>query len=330
MGSGTPATQTVTNRTEVDPLTQQWRNAIFTQGNDLLSQGPAPYYPGSTVVPYAQQTTQGLDMIQQNAQGGAVGLPEAYDASMRAMSGNNPAMAYADQFAQGTSSGQQAMQAFMPGASNPYLDQMWESGKSKVSDAVNSQFAGAGRFGANAAYGGALTEGLGDLYTGIYAPAYENERNRQMQAASTLLSSQMSGADLLGGLYSQGNADAARAQALLPSLYQYGEMPGQSMVGVGGAYENLAREYLDADINRWNYDQNAEWDNLQRYANMMNGLPDFSGQTQISTGGQGSNRAMSAMGGLAGGAGLASMLGLASNPLGWALMGGGALAGLFG
>lgn len=327
MGSSTPATQTVTNRTEVDPVTAQWRNAIFTQGNDLLNQGPAPYYPGSTVVPYADQTTQGLDMIQANAQGGAVGLPEAYDASMRAMSGNNPAMAYADQFAQGTSSGQQAMQSFMPGASNPYLDQMWESGKSKVSDAVNAQFAGSGRFGANAAYGGALTSGLGDLYTGIYAPAYENERNRQMQAASTLLSSQMSGADLLGGLYSQGNADAARAQALLPSLYAYGEMPGQSMVGVGGAYEALSREYLDADINRWNYDQNAEWDNLSRYASMMNGLPDFSSTTQTSTGGQGTNRAMGALGGAAAGAQLGSMLGPWGTGIG-AILGGG--AGLFG
>lgn len=327
MGSKTPATQTVTQKTEVDPLTQQWRSAIFNQGNDLLAQGPPQYYPGSTVVPYADQTVQGLDMLQQNAQGGAVGLPEAYDASMRAMSGWNPAMPYANDFAMGTSSGQQGMQAFMPGAQNPYLDQLWENGRGKVTDAVNAQFAGSGRFGANAAYGGALTQGLGDLYTGIYAPAYENERNRQMQAASTLLSSQMSGADMLGGLWSQGNMDAARAQAMLPSLYGYGQMPGQDMIGVGGAYENLSREYLDADINRWNYDQNAEWDMLQRYANMMNGLPDFSSTTQTTTGGQGYNRAMGALGGAASGAQMGSAFGPWGTGIG-AVVGG--LTGLFG
>lgn len=548
MGQSTPATQTVTNRTEVDPLTQQWRSAIFNQGQNLMAQGPAPYYPGSTVTPYAQQTMQGLDMLQQNAQQGAVGLPQAYDAQMRAMSGFNPGMGtamqaanggmrnpyqhmmfgaanqntagqiapmlgaatganpytdmlaqagqqgaatamapmitagtgqngyaqqiagaggqsaasgvqpyldhamsqgagpYAAQIAQAgqrpTTMGVDTLNAFTDVQNNPYLDQLWDSGRAKVTDAVNAQFAGAGRTGPNAAFGQGLGNALGDLYANIYAPAYENAQNRRMQAAGQLagidqgnraaqmsgyesaaglglqdaslglqgaglygdllgsdynrnlqaqtsagnlaesgygralqgagmygdtltadlnrglqgygmagdlaesgFGRQMQGADLMGNLltsdanrryqgasdlagiaeagfgrqlqgaqlagdmWSQGNTDAARAAALLPGLYQYGAMPGESMVGVGGAHEALAQQYLDADIARYNYGQNAQWDQLQRYANLMNGMPDFSAQTQSTTGGQGQNRAMGALGGAASGASIGSMFG---------------------
>lgn len=501
MAKSSPSTQTVTSKTEVDPLTQQWRSAIFNQGNELLSQGAPEYYPGSTVVPYAPQTIQGLNMMQANAQGGAVGLPQAYDASMRAMSGYNPgaytamqaangnmqnpntgaisdaanqnvagqvqpmvgtgtganpytgnlaqagqqgaagsvqsyldrvngfldSSPYAGQIAQTgerpTTMGVDALGSFAD-AQNPYLDQMFQQGAAKITDQVNSQFSQAGRTGANAAYGGTLADSLGGLYTSIYAPAYENAQNRSLQAAGQLAGidqsdraaqmsgyesaagmglqgaglglqgaglygdtltgdlnrglqgygmagdlaesgygRQLQGADLYGGLlnsdatrryqgasdlaslseagfdrqlqgselagnmWSQGNEDAARSQALLPSLYQYGNQPAQDMIGVGGAYENLNREYLDADMARYNYNQNADWDMLSRYAGLMNGLPDFSSQTQTTTGQQGGNRAMGALGGAASGASMGSMFG----PWGTAIGAGvGGLMGLFG
>lgn len=436
MGKSTPATQVVKNETTVDPTTAAWQQALFNQGSDLYAQGPSQYYPGSTVTPYADQTLQGLNMLQANAQQGAVGLPQAYQSSMRAMSGFNPGMgtamqasnggmvnpfqgtiwgaanqntagavqpylggaaglnagatAYAPMIAQAgeqqTQMGVPQLQSFAD-AQNPYLDRLYEQGAEKVRNSVNANFSGAGRTGANAAHTGALTEGLSDLYTGIYAPAYESAQNRSLSASSQLagidqgnraaqmagyegaaglgfqgagmglqmadlyggllnsdanrryqgatdlagiseagFDRRLQGADLAGGLWSQGNTDAARASALLPSLYQYGEMPGQSMIGVGGAYEALNQEYMDDAMNRWNYEQNADWENLQRYAQLMSGLPSFSSTTQTTTGPR-QNRAMGALGGAASGASVGSMFGPWGTIIG---AGVGGLGGLFG
>lgn len=303
--SGAQQSSTVRNVTEVDPVTQAWRSGIMNAGSQLYNQGAPAYYPGQTVTPFSDQTQSGLDYLQQYAMNGAPNMQAANDASGRALSGWNPAMPYAANAAAGGLDNQNlgGLSQF-GGASNPYLDSMFSRGAEQVSNAVNANFAQAGRFGANAAHSGALTQGIGDLYTSIYAPAYETERNRGLQAQTALAgygdanaNRQLQGADLFGGMYSQGNQDAARAQALLPSLYSYGMMPGQSMLDVGGMYEGQAQNYLNADQARYNYNANAPWQMLQQYSQMMSGLPDFSGSTQTQTRtGPAPNRLMQGLG----------------------------------
>lgn len=424
-GSQSPSSQTVTNKTEVDPVTQAWRSNIMNAGGALYNQGTPAYYPGSTVVPFSNQTQSGLDTLQNYAQGGAANLGAANDANARALSGYNPGLGYANNAAAGglynsaapmllgasqtrvapqispfiaqnnaygqgvanagaqqTTAGVGALQNFAS-AQNPYLDQMYQQGAQQVANNVNGNFMQAGRFGANAANTQALTNGLGQLYTSIYAPAYENAQNRSLDAANSLagisqadrsaamsgygqagqmalqggslfgdtlandaarryqgasdyaglnesgLNRQLSGAQTLGSLYSQGNADAARAQALLPSTYQYGQMPGQSMLDIGGMYENQANNVLQGDVGRYNYNANAPWQYLQQYSGLMSGLPDFSSSTSNTTGTQQTNRLMSGLGGAATGAGIASALSL-TGPLGWGAAGIGGLLGLFG
>lgn len=390
---GQPSSQTVTNRTEVDPVTQAWRANIMGAGGQLYNQGVPAYYPGATVTPFSDQTQSGLNYLEQYAsQGRPANLDAANAASGRALSGWNPALPYAQSYAGGsnplmqgvlnasqqgvagqvspmlqggaaenpwasqianagarpTSAGLDQLRGFASGQ-NPYLDRMFTRGAEQVSNAVNSNFAQAGRFGPNAAHTGALTQGIGDLYSNIYAPAYESGQSRALQAASMLPQIEqadrsaamqgygqagslfesgagrglqgaglygglatsdanralqgagtaagygLEGAGLYGGTYAQGNADAARTQALLPGLYNYGMMPGQSMLDVGGMYEGQAQNYLDADRARYDYTANAPWDYLQRYSSMMNGLPDFSGTTQTTTGPR-PNRLMQGLG----------------------------------
>lgn len=424
MGGGGSQNSTVRNVTEVDPVTQAWRSNIMNAGANLYNQGTPQYYPGQTVVPFADQTQGGLDYLQNYAQQGAPNIGAANDANARALSGWNPAQGFATQWASGaspffqginqaananaapqvagmvggatganpllgaiaqsgmnpTTAGVGALNSFA-NAQNPHLAGLFNQGAEQVTNAVNANFAQAGRFGANAAHTGALSRELGNLYSNIYAPAYESGQNRALQAASMLPGIQqtdraaamlglanagslyesgagraLSGADLMGGLFSsdanraltganaaanyglqgaglmgdlwsQGNADAARAQALLPSLYQYGQMPGQSMLDIGGMYEGQAQNYLNADRERYDYNANAPWQYLQQYAGMMSGLPDFSGSTQTSTGPR-SNRLMSGLGGASAGAGIASALG-AGTGWGAGLTGVGALLGLF-
>lgn len=401
-GGSSPSSQTVTNRTEIDPVTQQWRQELFSASKGLYDQGAPAYYPGSTVVPFSNQTQSGLDMLQQQAIGGAPNLDAANLANARALSGWNPALPYAMNAASGglqsnpyqaatamsgmasnpwggliagagaqpTTLGMGALQNIANGGGqNPALDSLFASGARQVTDAVNANFARAGRSGANAAHTGALTQGLGDLWSQVYTPAFEAQQARSLQAASLLpqiqqadRAAQMSGYSTAGGLYgddvsrrmqgltaagamadsganrtlqgidsagsiySQANQDAARSMALLPSVYQYGSAPGQQLVNIGGAYEGLAGDYLADDQARYNYNVNAPWQYLQQYANIVNGLPDFSSQTSTQTGVQSRNRGMGALGGAMAGAQLGSMFG----PLGTGLGAiGGGLFGLF-
>lgn len=336
MAGGGQQDSTVTNVTQVDPVTQAWRQNLMQAGGSLYNQGTPAYYPGNTVVPFSNQTQGGLDYLQGYAQQGAPNLGSAQDAAGRALSGWNPAMPFAAQAANGALAANPASAGLQQfgAASNPYLDGLWSQGAEKVANAVNSNFAQAGRFGSNAAQTGALTQGLGNLYSQIYAPAYEAERNRGLSAQQTLgglydagQNRTLQGIGLFGDMAAQGNADAARAMALLPGLYQYGQMPGQSMLDIGGMYEGQAGQYLQADQDRYNYNANAPWQYLQQYAQLMSGLPDFSGSTQT-TRGPGPNRTMSGLGGAMAGFQLGNMI----FPGMGGLVGGGlgALGGLFG
>ena len=310
--SGQTSSSTVRNVTEVDPVTQAWRSNIMQAGGQLYNQGTPGYYPGQTVVPFSQQTQSGLDYLQNFAMQGAPNWQAANDASGRALSGWNPAMGAA----MGAASGGLGYNPAISGLSqygtgnNEYAQGLFQNAANDVGNAVNAQFAQAGRYGGNAAHTGAMTREIGSLYNQMMTPLAEAERNRGLQAQQTQgalwdsgMNRTLQGIDLAGGMWSQGNQDAARAQALLPSLYSYGMMPGQSMLDVGGMYEGQAQNYMNADQARYNYNANAPWDYLSRYSQMMSGLPDFSGSTQTQTNTRpGANRLMQ-------GLGAASMLG---------------------
>lgn len=304
MGDGGPQNSTVTNRTDIDPVTQAWRSNIMGAGGQLYNQGtPAPY-PNSQVVPFSDQTQSGLNYLQQYAQGGATNLGAANDAQSRALSGWNPAMPMAANAAMGGLQNNPAMQGLSQYGQgvNPGLSSLFQQGAGQIADAVNGNFMQAGRFGGNAAHSGAMTREIGNLWNQINVPAWEQERNRGLTAQQTMGSLYDSGAnrtlqgiDMFGGMNSQANADAARATALQPSLYAYGMQPGQNMLDVGGMYEQQAGNYLQDDVNRYNQPYQSAWDHLQNYAGLMSGLPDFSSSAQTTTQ-PGPNRLMQGLG----------------------------------
>lgn len=304
MGGGGSQNSTVTNRTDVDPVTQAWRSNIMGAGGALYNQGTPSPYPNSTVVPFSNQTQGGLDYLQNYAQRGATNLNAANDAQARAMSGWNPAMPMAANAAMGGLSNNPWSSAFSQYGSgnNDYARSMFQNAANDIGNAVNSQFAQAGRFGGNAAQTDTMTRGIGNAWNQIMTPVYENERNRGLQAqqigAGLYNAGQdrtMQGIGLFGDMYSQGNADAARATALQPSLYSYGMQPGQTMLDVGGIYEDQANRYLQDDVNRYNQPYQDAWSHLQNYAGLMSGLPDFSSTTQTQTQ-PGPNRLMQGLG----------------------------------
>lgn len=319
MGSDSGGDSTVTNKTTLDPQTQQWRQTLIDQGGQLHGQG-------AQVVPFSNATNKGRDYIEFMASSGAPGnAAEAHAATSRGLSGYNPAMPFAQSAAQGGLAGNpatQQLQQFGQGQ-NPHLQSLFNQGASQIGDAVNANFMQAGRFGPNAAHSGAMTRELGNLWTNINMPAYENERNRGLSAAQTMGSlydsgqnRTLAGAELMGGLHSASNQDAMRAQALMPSMYQYNMMPGQSLLDIGAMQEGQAQRQID-----------APWDNLQRYSQIVSGMPNLGSSTTTTSGGPGQNRAMTGMGGAMAGAQMGSMFG----PWGTAIGAiGGGLYGAFG
>jgi hypothetical protein len=71
------------------------------------------------------------------------------------------------------------------GDSNPYLQDVVARSSRDVMSGLNSTFGVGGRTGGGL-HQQALGTALGDVATNVYAPAYEQERNRMMQASSML------------------------------------------------------------------------------------------------------------------------------------------------
>ncbi len=138
--------------------------------------------------------------------------------------------------------GATARGAFMPGA-NPYLDALYQTGAGRIGEtfqeqtmpALAAQFGGAGRTGSGAQAlmagraAGDVAEQMRGLYGDIYAPAYEAERGRQLEAAAQL-----------GGLAQRGGLAGLQTAADI-----YGRDIGREL---GMGQQDIARRQLAADI----------------------------------------------------------------------------------
>jgi len=152
---------------------------------------------------------------------------------------------------------------------NPYLDSIWNQQAGDITSRVQSQFGAAGRTGSGInqqVLERELTNGSNQLYGG----AYDAERARMMQAAA--LAPQTAGMDYTN----LGNV----AQA-------------------GSVLDQQNQNVLDADVNRWNYNQNLPYNTLQQYAGLVGGNY---GNTTTTTDNTSKNPWASALGGAAMGA----------------------------
>lgn len=316
MSGGSGSTQTTS--TQLDPFTQQWRNTLFTSAQDVFNRGPPQPFPYDSVAPFSQNTLSGMSALKNYASQGAPGLQQLQTGMTdRVLSGNNPAQAPA----LAAASGGLDVSGY-GGQQNPYLDSLYGAASRQVINDVNAMFARAGRFGPNAAYGEGMTRALGDVAASIYAPAYEAERGRQFSQDVGNADRRMQGIDLAGSIYAAGNQDILRGAALMPSIYQYGAMPGQTLLELGALQEGKQQDVLNDWKEKWFYPYESQWNNVERFANVINGMPTGSTQTTTQSGG---NPLMGALGGGMAGAGLFSTL---SWPVGLGA-GLGALMGLF-
>lgn len=250
------STQTVTQKSDPWKPAQQSLKDILGQGQQLYNQG-SEYAPFSTVVPFSDQTLQGLQGIQDKASGPNA-IADSSSSTLQSLLSGNP-------YLTGTANGD-----FLN--SNPYLDQMFGNAAGQVRNQVNSNFSMSGRTDSGA-HQDTLQRGLNDLATNIYGGNYAQERQNMLSAGSTIGSQQLQGLGQAGDINSLGYSDLSK------------------LLGVGQAYEGQAGNQLQDLMNRWQYGQDQPWANLQRYQGLASGIGGAGGTQTQSTPSGGSDLA---------------------------------------
>lgn len=327
--------QTVSN----DPWSgqQPYLQDTFQQAQNLYDQGPAGYFPGATYVPFSQQTQQGLGLQEQRALGGspvtdnaqnfaagALGQAQPFGGGLNYLSGG-PTLDHANQQFQGSLTGvpdatTNALQQTAQGNSlqgNPYLDQTFDQAASRITDTFNQQiapginatFSDAGRVGSDAhadvltRNAGNVSDSLAQLSNQIYGGNYQQERDRQLQAAGQLGSlsqnqqglglqaagqganffNQLQGNQLqAGGLDLGAFGQQIGLAGLAPALANVDYSDIGQLLGVGGRVEGQAGNVLQDLIGRYDHSVNAPGQSLDDYIARIQGQY---GGTQTTSGG---------------------------------------------
>lgn len=167
-----------------------------------------------------------------------------------------------------TQSGSGLVQGMLQGDylnSNPYLDANFKAGAENISKSyydainnVNSNSAGAGRYGSGmqdfqtGRANETLADSLGDLYTQTYYNNYNTERSNQNAALSSALN------------------------------YANQDYTDLSKLAEAGATQDTYQQALtDADVNKWNYEQNMPMNWLSQYMGLIQG--NYGSSTSTST-----------------------------------------------
>ena len=300
-GGGGGSTTTVQ---KADPWAgqQPYLQDIFQQAQQLYNAGGmAPnYYPGQTVAGQSDWTKQALQMQADRAQSGSPLITNASNAMNNITTGQalagNQGLNTLNQLSQGD---------------NPYVDELYNRANSQVQADLDGNFNRAGRYGSGA----------------HEAAAADAANNLAAQMYSSLWDKRADAAQAAGQLYNTGIGQQVVAGQTGQQLANQAYTDAAALSQAGGIMDEYNQQLINANIDRYNYDQQKALLALQNYNNLIQGS--YGGTTtttgQQSTGG-------STLGNVAGGAltggGLAYMLG-ASNPIIGASALAGGLLGLF-
>jgi len=284
--------QTTVQRTEPYAPAEPFLQDILGEASNIYRSGVGrSFFPGSTVVPFANQTQEALNLQQ------AAALEQAQNSPLQAQA--------AQTFGQFAMSPQSSYAGLTPQAD--YLSGIRSNITSDVLGDVQSQFGGMGRTGTSPMAQQAVARGVTQGYAPIAAQLASQERGRQQSGLESGLGRQLQAAGQLPGI--QQGMDMRRRGAIA------------DLGGVGSAYENLAQRQLQDQIQRFQFGQQAPMQQLQQYAGLISpiasGLP-----TQYSTAPSTQSSGLGgAFGGGVAGSALYSSMGPAG-PIGGALLGG--------
>lgn len=233
MGKG--SNDSSTTKTKVEPWAplKPYLMGAAEDAKNLYNQGAPSYYPGQTYAPMSSYTKQGLDAL---AQRGAYGSDLSRSAQSELTDTINGKYLNSNPYLQG--------------AINAAVQPITNAFSGEVMPGIDSNFSAAGRYGSGlqgAAYNDAnttLAQQIGNVSTNMAYQNYGDERQRQMQAM--LFAPEMAAQDYKDILALQ---DAGRG------------------------YDQYNQGILDADMARYDYNQNADYNWLSNYIGLLGGFP---------------------------------------------------------
>ena len=244
-GGGGGGGGTSTTNNQLDPTVQPFVKYGLEEAQNLYQTDTPQYYGGQTYVGPSQQTQSALEYAQNRALGGNPLLPAAQQQQLSSIQGD-----YLN-------------------AGNPYFTQALAGPTQQATQAYNDAISKAqgslsmaGRYGSNVGAdiqnraANTLASTLANKYGELAYSNYAGERAMQNQAVA--------------------NAPAL-AQA------DYGDI--QQLMNVGKAQEDYSKTALQADIDRFNFEQNKPYQKLSAYLGAAYGAPTGTVSTTTQSGG---------------------------------------------
>lgn len=270
LGGGSKSNQTTTQISEPPKYLQPYLQQGAQQAQDIYNRGPAQYYPGQTVTPFSDETQAALTGITNRATTGSDVTRNASNFASSILGG-----APSTQFGANVNPYASMATSFNGMTSNPALDMTFGRAADQVTNRLQSSFAGSGR-NTGAARPVAADE-LGSLAAGIYGPAYENERNRELAITQQQLGIGGAGYEserdrMLGDINSQ-RSQQLGVLGLSPQISGQEYADFDRLAGVGAMREDFTGREMQDAANRWDYNQNARGNALDQYLSRLLGQP---------------------------------------------------------
>lgn len=281
------------NDQQVKQTTEPWSGVRpflksgYQDAQNLYKQGAPDYYPGQIIAPMSNYTRASLDSMAQRAASGSDLTRAAQGQLTDTLSGQ-----YLEQ-------GNPYLQNAISAATRPMINAF----NDQVMPGLDSNFSSAGRYGsgahamASADAGAQLQAQIGDVASNMAYQNYGDERQNQI-----------------------------RGMLFAPELAQQ-DYRDIGMLGQAGAgYDQWNQNQINADIQKYNYMQNKDWNFLNDYIGLLNGATGSSSTTtQPSQSGGIGGALTGGLGGALAGASLGSVIpgiGTGIGALGGALLGG--------
>lgn len=266
--------QGVTTTSQAPWLAQQpYLMGGYERANQLLNGGGPQYFGGKQVADRSADTTGAGDMLRSQI-GRTSGNFDQLGQYLTGMaSGPKPGIGPQTDYGQAGLLRDTIGGKFLDPETNPYLKKTFDMAAGRVQSAVDSQFAGGGRMGSGA-QAAAANAGYGDLATKIYGGAYDMERGIQNDALKTALGYNVADTQRdvsAGNLALAGNRQGMDAVGAYTNLNNAALQNFGALNASGQQQDIYNQSLINAEKEKFDFEQNAPWQNLQRYLASIQG-----------------------------------------------------------
>lgn len=321
-GGGSKSTETQVQTTSNQPYkaAQPLYNKAMKDALGLYNKGelvnPSTM---STVVPFDQRTTQGMNALeaQANQNMGGAGLSGQMQSVIDSggLTGTQQgALGTFSDFATGGTDPSFAQQNLSEIASggllsggDPYFEDVLNRASEDARFAADRTAAGVGRYGSADHYGN-VARNVGNIQMQARSDQYNRERAAQMAANQMLDQNRLADAgNMLQGASQMFNAGQT-AFGNIPTAFQNMQAPAQALTGIGGAYEDLAARELNDELRLDQQERNKQLAGIQGLLGVASGAGGYGTSTATAQTPRQNNTWSNIGGGLLGGASLLSAL----------------------